>query len=108
MKIADVAKYYMENPFTERTVAEKLFLNVVNGMNGNYQHDIITRCVKQPRIAKETTADIEETLSALFFEAGIGFDRITVLVTKPTETNNYHSYSAVVENTGKIKERNNA
>ena len=103
MKIADVARYYMENPFTERTVAEKLFLNVVNGMNGKYQHDIITRCVKQPRESKETTADIEETLSALFFDAGIKFDRITVLLTKPTETNKYYSYSAVVENTGKFE-----
>lgn len=99
--IQNVAVYYMRHPLTDRSLAEQLFLALMNGANGCKEHRTLARNVKRPAPDKSLDV-IDKELHELLTEAGeqIGFtfDNVSVYMTVPTEANNYYSYKAVVSN----------
>jgi hypothetical protein len=101
MTINDVAAYYMQHPMTERSLAEQLFLALMNGANGCKEHKTLARNVKRP-VPDKSLDVVDKELHELLTEAGehIGFtfENVSVYVTVPTEANNYYSYKAVVSN----------
>lgn len=108
MNIIDVAVFYHYNPCYKRSIAEQLFLNVVNGLNGEFNKQLFSRNVKRT----ERDADlsqIQTEFTKLFAALGrrlkFTFGDINI-VRIPVEGKPYCTYSAIVENI-KPKEKEN-